>query len=205
MHALAGSRPEAYGCSNMRNTQSSGWTSQARFVGIAAASIACITGTARVAHADQGVRFGANDVRSVAVVTKSENKNEVHYAIALDDQCMPVGRSPVYGYWQMRERGPDVVEPILDREQRAYGIASQSVSGNTVSVHLRALPDRAITFETTKKGNVCTARALAPIDGKQARLANVYVKLGFLSVQYLLVQGIGLDDGKTVRERVAAP
>lgn len=170
----------------------------------AAASIALVLGSGREALAASPVQFGPRDVRSVAYVAKSENKNEVHYAIALDERCMPVGPTPVYGYWKMQERGPSAVEPILDREQRAYGIASQSVSGSRVSVRLRALPDRPIVFETSRSGDACTARAIAPIDGKMARLANVYVELGFpFRVQSLLVQGIGLDDGRPVRERVA--
>jgi hypothetical protein len=149
------------------------------------------------------VQFGPRDVRSVAYVAKSENKNEVHYGVALDERCMPAGPSPVYGYWQMREHGPSAVEPILDREQRAYGIASQVVSGNTVKVRLRALPDREIVVETSRSGEACAARAVSSIDGRPARLANVYVKLGFpFRVKYLLVQGVALEAGEALRERV---
>lgn len=170
----------------------------------AAVAIGFLCTSAGDAVAASQVQFGPRDVRSVAYVAKSENKNQVHYAVALDERCMPVGPSPVYGYWQMHERGPSVVEPILDREQRAYGIASQSVSGNRVSVRLRALSDRPVVFETSRNGDGCAARAIAPIDGKMARLANVYVKLGFpFRVQYMLVQGVGLDDGQARREQVA--
>ncbi|HTB75350.1 MAG TPA: hypothetical protein VK762_19000, partial [Polyangiaceae bacterium] len=35
-------------------------------------------------------------VRSVFFVAKSENRNEVHYGIALDPACGPVGASPVF-------------------------------------------------------------------------------------------------------------
>jgi hypothetical protein len=168
-----------------------------------AAFVAVLCGSSHDALASAPVRFGPRDIRSVAYVAKSENKNEVHYALALDERCMPAGASPVYGYWQMHERGPSVVEPILDREQRAYGIAKQLVDGNTVTVHLHALPGRRIIFETRRVGDTCTARALAPIDGKMAQLASVYVKLGLLfHVNYLLVQGVSLEDGKALKERV---
>lgn len=170
---------------------------------VAAGSAVLVSSSAAVALAKSELRFGPKDVRSVAYVAKSENKNQVHYAVALDDRCMPAGPKPVFGYWQNRERGLPPVEPLLDREQRAYGIASQSVSGNRVTIKLRALPDRAIVFETGPDGEACSARALAPIEGKMARLDNVYVKLGFpFRVKYLLVQGTGLDDGQPLRERV---
>ena len=172
---------------------------------VSSAAALAIGGTvAATAHASAQVHFGPNDVRSVAFVSKSENKNEVHYGVALDERCMPAGSAPVYGYWQMLERGPSAIEPILDREQRAYGIASQSVSGNRVTLQLRALPGRNIVVETGRAAdNTCTARAIAPIDGKMAQVANVYVKLGFpFRVKYMLVQGIGLNDGQPLRERV---
>jgi hypothetical protein len=49
------------------------------------------------------------------------------YAIHLDSQCVPVGDAPVYAFWHMQEKGPAVIEPLLSRVERAYGIASQRV------------------------------------------------------------------------------
>ena len=151
-----------------------------------------------------GVRFGPYDVSSVVFVAKSENRNEVHYAIALDDRCVPAGAAPVFAYWRMRERGDAVVEPLLDREVRAYGVLSQRVEGSVVHARLRALGDRTIVFETRREDGRCVARAVATVSGRRARLTSVYVKLGFpFRVDHLLVQGVALDDGKTVRERVS--
>jgi hypothetical protein len=149
-------------------------------------------------------RFGPNDVRSVVFVAKSENKNEVHYAISLDGRCMPARAAPVYAYWRMRERGDALVEPLLDREEAAYGVASQHVDGSVVHLSLRALAGRTITFETRSEEGRCTARAIASIAGRPARLTSVYVKIGFpIRIDHLLLQGIALDDGNVLRERVA--
>src|SRR5690606_5583750 len=114
----------------------------------ATALVLSSAGPALAKKAAKTVPFGPKDVRSVAYVAKSENKNEVHYAVALDDRCMPAGPAPVFGYWRNRERGLPPEEPLLSREQRAYGIASQSVEKNRVTIRLRALPDREIVFET---------------------------------------------------------
>src|SRR5215472_4907849 len=61
-------------------------------------------------------------------ISKSENKNQVQYAIRVDDSCAPVGRAPVFAYWRMLERGPTQYEQLLPREEKAYGIASQVVA-----------------------------------------------------------------------------
>jgi len=90
------------------------------------------------------LHFGSHDVTSLFTISKSENKNEVVYAIHLDAQCAPVGDAPVYAFWRMNEKGPAVIEPLLAREARAYGIGRQRVlargSGESkVELTLRAL------------------------------------------------------------------
>jgi hypothetical protein len=145
----------------------------------------------------------ASEVPSAFFVSKSENKNEVHYGIKLDDRCLPSGGAPVFAYWRMRERGPSATAPLLAHERKAYGIASQQVRANTVRVVLRALA-RPVLFESRvdERGR-CTVRVLATIQGRAARLHDVYVKLGFpFRVEYLLLQGHALDGGQWIQERV---
>src|SRR5262245_57166471 len=77
-------------------------------------------------HAD-AARFGANDIRSLFFVAKNENKNEIHYGIHLDKDCIPLGKEPVYGYWQQREAGPNVIEDMNMLDRTVYGIESQSI------------------------------------------------------------------------------
>jgi len=150
-------------------------------------------------------------VRSVALFTiaKSENKNQVQYAIRVDDRCAPLGNVPVFAYWHMLEQGPERTEPLLDREQPAYGLYSQSVttlsgSGGKVRIALRAVSTRPIEIETWRdpKGE-CRGSATLLIAGIMARLFNVYAKLRWpFGIESLLLQGGSLDGTRVVREVV---
>lgn len=156
------------------------------------------------ASAGAPVRFGPNDVRSVTFVAKSENKNEVHYAVSLDATCQPSSPSPLWPYWKQRERDENATDPLLSFEQRAYGIKSQRVEGTRIYARLRAI-DRELIVETWRGPHGCEARALMPIDRTPATLHSVYVKLGFpFRVEYLLLQGRALADGRVVRERLSS-
>ena len=142
-------------------------------------------------------------IPSALFVSKSENKNQVHYAVRVDERCAFASQTPVYAYWRMLEHGPSVVEPLLSREQSAYGIASQRVSGDTVTVTLRALPARPIVVKVARaEDGTCTASAQTTIDGQSARLFNVHVALGFLRVDHLLLTGWAEPGGRVVRERI---
>jgi Domain of unknown function (DUF4833) len=146
-------------------------------------------------------------VPSVFFVAKSENRNQVHYGIALDDACAPVGDHPVFAYWRMLARGPSATEPLLWREVPAYGVAQQRATtvdgGGRVTLTLSALPRRPIVVDTHAGGDGCVATATTEIGNAPARLSNVYVKLRWpFGVDYLLLTGRSSSDGRTVRERV---
>jgi hypothetical protein len=154
-------------------------------------------------------RDGVWDVPSVFFVAKSENRNQVHYGIRLDERCAPVGEAPVYAYWRMLEHGPSAVEPLLSREVRAYGIAEQRVieRGPRVArtrVTLEALRSRPMVIESYRDGARCVARAVMPVGGAPAVLGDVFVQLRWpFGVAYLLVAGHSMQDGAAVSERVA--
>src|SRR5260370_25294656 len=104
-------------------------------------------------------------VRELALFTiaKSENKNQVQYAIRVDEHCAPESGAPVFAYWRMLEKGSDRTEPLLARELDGYGIASQAVvardaGGGRGSLVLRAVPGRTIPIETWHNGTGCQAR-----------------------------------------------
>ena len=146
-------------------------------------------------------------VPTVFFVAKSENKNQVHYGIRLDDQCAPVGDAPVYAYWRMLEHGPTSVEPLLSREVRAYGIAEQRVLERgplaRTRVTLEALRSRPIVVESYSDGTRCLARAVMPVTGVPAVLGNVFVQLRWpFGVAFLLLSGHALEGGGVVREPV---
>ena len=169
----------------------------ARTLATAAMLLAMLASPARADH----------DVASALFVSKSENKNQVHYAVRVDKTCAPEGNAPVYAYWRMLERGPTAIEPLLDREQQAYGIARQDVirteAGVSVRVVLRALPSRPITIHVARgQDGSCVQTAETTIGRQRARLFNVHVALGFLRVDHLLVTGWAEPDGRVVRERI---
>ena len=146
--------------------------------------------------------LAALDLASVMFVSKSENKNQVHYGIHLDAACKPAGAAPVYAYWRMLEKGPDAIEPLLSREQRAYGIGRQEVRGDAVLVTLRGLPARPITIRVRREPNGgCAATAETTIGGLRARLFDVHLFLGFLHVKAVLLTGWNAA-GQIVRERL---
>jgi Domain of unknown function (DUF4833) len=169
--------------------------------GFAAMRVICI-GSVLTGMLVSGSAHAEQTIPSVLFVSKSENKNQVHYGLHLDDSCGFAGSAPVYPYWRMLEKGPNDTEPLLEREQRAYGIERQDVQGDVVRVTLRALPNRPIGVRVLRAvDGSCTATAETTISGRAARLFNVHVALGFLHVDHLVLQGWAAD-GVVMRERL---
>ena len=141
---------------------------------------------------------------SLFSVTKSENRNEVIYAIHLDARCAPFGDAPVHAFWRMNERG-GTIEPLLGREEPAYGIGAQRVlardaEGGAVDVTLRALPSRHVVVRTRRHDATCETTSTLAIAGAQATLTNIDVRLKFLGVDYVVVSG--LTGSGVVREKI---
>ena len=147
-------------------------------------------------------------VQSIFYIAKSENKNEVHYGVKVDGACKPVGARPVYGYWRERERGPNVTSPLLDREQRAYGLneprsIKRLASSTEILVSLRAFPDRPLIVQVFRVGDRCVARTITEIQRQSALLQSIYIDLGFLfSVNYAQLTGVRVQDGQRVQEKL---
>jgi hypothetical protein len=141
-------------------------------------------------------------------IAKSENKNQVQYVVQVDDGCALVGPAPVSAYWKMLESGPTQTAPLLSKEQRAYGLASQQIvaataSGGQVRVILKALPGRPLTIATSRGSDgVCRALATGTVAGSPAHLFSVYVHLKWDGVDYLLLQGWSMDGSHVVRETI---
>jgi len=168
------------------------------------ASVALLVASAA---AVEPLRFGPYDVARLFSISKSENRNDVVYGVRLDDRCAPRGDSPVFVYWEMLERGPGVTEPVLDRELRAYGIASQRVlargpAGGSVDLVLRAMPSRHILVRTDRVERACKAWPSLSIGGTDAYLYDIYVKLRPLGIDSLLLSGRTTDGTRVVHERV---
>lgn len=146
-------------------------------------------------------------VDSAFFVAKSENRNQVHYAVRVDERCAPLGAEPVVPYWRMYELGPRAREGLLDREQPAYGVAAQAVvqrgEGGVVRVRLRALGGRLVEIRTFRGPAGCEARALTTIAGAPSTLHHVFVELAWpFGVAYLRLVGVRAVDGRAVHEDV---
>jgi hypothetical protein len=143
------------------------------------------------------------ELPSVLVIAKSSNRNQVHYAVLLDESCAPVGLSPVRAYWRMLERGPLATEPLLDSEQRVLGVERQEVAGDRVQITLRGMPARGITVRTWRGSDgQCSSSAETTISGVRARLASVFIQQTLFGVDYVAFMGWS-EDGALVHERVS--
>jgi hypothetical protein len=161
-----------------------------------------------VGVAAQVARAGAQAPPVVLRVTKSENRNEVHYRVRVDERCVPVGDRPVEAYWVMRERGGGT-EPLLTHEERAYGLGPQQVrvvrEGRAeVRVALRALPERPLRVVIVARDGGCAAGAFTTVAGlADAQLDRVHVATAMLGVvDHVALHG-HTSDGRTLVERLA--
>jgi len=134
--------------------------------------------------------FGTWAVKSLFFIAKSENKNEVHYGVKIDEHCAVIGPEPVFAYWLLRERTPPAVEDLGFWEAPAYGIASQTVSGTTIRLVLRALGERPIDVRIAKGSGGCDAAPMVTIAKALARLHHVYVEVGFFGPRSLTLVGV---------------
>ena len=145
----------------------------------------------------------ASEIPSAFFISKSENKNQVHYAVAIDESCQPVGAAPVRAYWRELEKGPSVTSPLLDREQPAYGIASQSVGAGGIALTLRALPSRPLRIVTARGADgTCQAWTHMTIGGEPSQLYQIHVVLKLFGIDSLLVTGWAWSDRRVVRETI---
>ena len=146
-------------------------------------------------------RAGNVEIPSAFFISKSENKNQVHYAVLVDDNCRPVGNAPVRPYWRELERGPGVTSPLLDREQPAYGIASQTVTSGEIVLTLRALPARPLRIETARgQDGACASWTHMTIAAEPSQLYQIHVTLRLFSIDSILLTGWTWTDRRVIRE-----
>jgi hypothetical protein len=159
-------------------------------------------------HAASDVSFGPNDVRSVFYVSKSENQNQVHYAVRLDTSCRPVGPQPVFAYWRRLRKGSRIDEPLVGAGTRVYGASdvqrvTTSANGGTVQTFVKALDRVRIEVRSERGPKGCTATATTAIKGARAKLSHAYLQLGTLGlrVKYVDVHGYRISDGAKLTQR----
>jgi len=184
-----------------------GTTHPAASLAVAVAAFGALGLQARLVFADAPMRVETQV--PLFTIAKSENRNQVQYAIRVDELCRPSGQAPVFAYWRMREKGSDKTEPLLPQEIDAYGIALQTVvgrdpTGGRVRLVLKAVRSREIAVETRRLDSAaCMATATVRINGADARLFNVYAKLKWpFGVDYLMLRGFSLDGTRVVSEKL---
>jgi hypothetical protein len=143
------------------------------------------------------------DLPSALVIRKSGNKNQVHYAVSVDDACAPLAGSTVRPYWRMLERGPEVTEPLRDSERRLLGVQRQEVEAGSFVIAVRAMPARSIAIHTSRgpEGR-CTSSAETTIAGVRAHLLDIYVQQSLFGIDYVLLRGVS-EKGDALSERVS--
>jgi hypothetical protein len=158
--------------------------------------------------AAESVSFGPHDVHSAFHVEKSENKNEVHYAVRVDAACRPQGKTPVFGYWRRLKKGVRVDEPLTGPGVRLYGASNeQTVSatstGGRVGMYVKALKRLPVDIQVDKSKTGCVALPHVKLKGENARLSYAFLQLGRfgLSVKYVDVWGVRERDGIKVTEQ----
>jgi len=136
----------------------------------------------------------ADAKKNLFYIKRNKNRNQVHYAIRYDEAtCKPVGSDPLYGYWINYEVSPTDYEPIGRFEAMAYGIQSQNLQGNDLTVQLKAFPDRKvrITFDNSAG---CKITPYILIASKEAILKeiSVFAIEGLITptVKYIDISGI---------------
>jgi hypothetical protein len=162
-----------------------------------------LTGAAvLVGSSSQASASASHEIPSALVITKSSNRNQVNYAVVVDDACAPTGPSPVRVYWRMLEHGVNATEPLQADEQRAFGIVRQGNEGGVVNLLLKGMPGRAITIRTARAANgTCSASATMTIAGVAAHIEKVHVQQSLFGVDYVLLAGRSAAGGP-VTERV---
>ncbi len=150
-----------------------------------------------------GVTFGPNDVQTVFAISKSDDRNQVQYALRLDERCQPVGKEPVFGYWREYERTPNRLLGLSWLDQFGYGIGRQQVSGERVVMTIKTAAARQIEVVATKREKGCAATAYTTISGKRATLSGIALKLsGPFSVESVTLSGLDPETHQPVSERV---
>lgn len=169
-----------------------------------------VSAIAAPAQARPKVTFGAFDVQTVFSIRKSDNRDEVQYALQLDERCRPRTREPVFGYWRVFEQGEP--PPLLSfswLDETAYGIVQQQISApgpdgvSVVSVMIRAANKRVLELTPVPTpGGGCRVEVRATVFGQRALLQGIFVKLAPPFVEYVELRGVAVADGTSLVERV---
>jgi phosphatidylinositol phosphate synthase len=118
---------------------------------------------------------GARAPEPLFVITRSTNKNVVHYECCFDERGQLDRSEPVRAYWVMHEDGGRREGLTWVERQLAYGwsIASK-VSDKGFNLRLLAFPHRPVAVRATRSGQY---RAVVTIAARTAILQRIFVRV----------------------------
>ena len=158
--------------------------------------------------AAEQVTFGPHDVHSAFYVSKSENKNEVHYGVHLDADCRPQGTGPVFAYWKRLKKGVRVDEPLIGMGMRVYSASEDQTvtitpTGGRVVMYVKALERLPVDVRIAKGKDGCSVVPYVVLKGEKARLSYAFLQLGMfgITVKHIDVWGVRESDRRKVTER----
>lgn len=119
----------------------------------------------------------ALDDDNVFYITRSKNRNEVHYDGNITDDCR-WRDPPVRVYWRNHEEGPDARGELGWWEIPAYGFDARAVNQTQVVMRLQALPELLIAVRLHGGSRPC--RIVATVENEDhgevmTDLRSVYV------------------------------
>jgi Domain of unknown function (DUF4833) len=125
------------------------------------------------------IRTYAVTLNSIFLITKSDNGNQVHYGVQTNPDCSLKTPKPVYPYWKLANGR---LEYLLALEVPAFGIASQSMSGNKVVIEVNGFKSRGIfkpiMMQSTRLNNQgCQISAFTKINGETTQLQQIHIDL----------------------------
>lgn len=134
-------------------------------------------------------------------IARSANRNLVCYDVNLENGRLNT-KHPLHVYWVNREERPGETNGLnYFQRKMAYGYKLDSEGNDSSEIHLSAYPAKKLTICKKDAKYVCMTR----IGNHPAILQSLYVKAkpgNPLSVEYVELQGVAIDSGKKVMERV---
>lgn len=144
-------------------------------------------------------------VDSVIHLRKNTNNNQVHYAVKVDDDCRPLLKKPILGYWLMLENGGNETEKLRFWEQPGYGVRQpkevhRGETDGYFDFRIRGVPERLIRVESFQVNGECRARAFTEIANGRALFEYIAITVsGWANVHKVEIFGRSTE-GEAVSE-----
>ena len=141
----------------------------------------------------------AQSAQALFVITRSTNKNEVHYDAQVTKEGKLKPDEPVVAYWIMVEKGGKREKLNFIERKKAYGFSIAPEAGGE-SFRMTIVPYKARPIRVHMKDG--KARAEIVIDGKPAYLKKLHIDVteGIVMPTVNYVELVG-EDAKTGQQR----